>query len=215
MTKGFIFDLDGVIVDTAKYHFLAWQRLAHSLDIAFDEEDNEQLKGVSRKESLQWILKKGGKVLSLPDFEDAMALKNSWYIDYVGEMNEDGILAGVSDFLAEAKNLGVKLAIGSSSKNARLILTRIGLLQSFQFISDGTIISHSKPHPEVFLKAAEGLNLHPSDCVVFEDAEAGVAAALAGGFKAVGVGVESGLQKAHVQVASFVGQSAKTFVFDF
>lgn len=198
-----IFDLDGVIVDTAKYHFLAWQRLAQEMDIPFTEADNEQLKGVSRVESLKIILALGGKTLSQEAFDAKMTQKNEEFLGYISQMTPKDILSGVKQFLDELKENKVNIALGSASKNARTILTQIKMIDYFEVIMDGTNISEAKPNPEVFLKAAEGLGISPEFCVVFEDAEKGVEAAHQGGMRAVGVGSPEVLHKAEMIISGF------------
>ena len=196
--KAFIFDLDGVIVDTAKYHFKAWQRLAKELDIHFDEQDNEQLKGVSRKESLEKILEWGNKTISPEEKESLMQRKNEWYLEYVDQMPADEALPGAKEFLQAAKDLNLRIALGSASKNAVKILDKLQITDQFEAIIDGNKTTKSKPSPQVFLLGSEALNLDPADCVVFEDSVAGVEAAIKGDFKAVGVGDAKTLEKAHL-----------------
>lgn len=206
-SKACIFDLDGVIVDTAKYHYLAWKRLAAELGFEFTEKDNERLKGVSRMESLEILLSVGG--IRIDDEEKKMALaekKNNWYVEYIKQMTEDEVLPGVMDFLKLLKESGVKIAIGSASKNTMLILERIKLKDFFDVIIDGTKITKAKPDPEVFLKAAEELNVPPVECTVFEDAIAGVGAAKRACMKVVGVGDRNTLKDADRVIESFVGQ---------
>ncbi len=198
--KACLFDLDGVIVDTAKYHFIAWRDLAAKLGFVFTEQDNERLKGVSRMASLDILLEVGG--LSL---DDATKLKlaeekNCNYVAYIEKMNPDEILPGAERFLNELKSNGIKIALGSASKNAMTILNRLHLTDLFDAIIDGTKVSEAKPNPEVFLKGAEALGVNPAQCVVFEDAEAGVEAALAGGMLCVGIGSPHNLGKAHLVV---------------
>lgn len=186
--KGVIFDLDGVIVDTAKFHFLAWRKLANDLGFDFTQEQNEELKGVSRVYSLQKILHWGGIELSEKEFQRQMNLKNENYLSYVEEMNEDEILPGVSriiDFL-EANN--IPFALGSASKNARAILEKINLLEKFDAIVDGNDVSKAKPDPEVFLIAARQLGLNPQENIVFEDSVAGIQAANKANMLSIGVG---------------------------
>src|SRR6476659_7666795 len=153
--KACLFDLDGVIVDTAKYHFKAWKRLANELGINFTENENEQLKGVSRIESLQLILKWGGLEKNETELEALSTLKNSWYVEMINEMQADEILPGARELLTELRANGIKIALGSASKNSETILRKINLLNAFDAIVDGTIVSKSKPDPEVFLKGAE------------------------------------------------------------
>lgn len=183
-----IFDLDGVIVDTAKYHFLAWRRLAEELGITFTEHDNEMLKGVSRVESLNIILKLGNLSLAESEFNDALSKKNSWYLEYINTLDISEILPGVETFLADVRAKGMKTALGSASKNAVVILERLKLLDAFDTIVDGTHVSKAKPDPEVFLRAAENLDISPSKCIVFEDAAAGVEAAINAKMRVIGVG---------------------------
>ncbi len=186
--RGCIFDLDGVIVDTAKYHFMAWRRLAKELGFVFTLEDNEALKGVSRMASLEILLSKGGITVSEKEKETLAARKNGWYVEFISGMTPDEILPGSVNLLKALRKEGILTAIGSASKNAGTILDGIGLREMFDVIIDGNKISKAKPDPEVFLRGAEEMGLHPSTCVVFEDARAGIEAALAGGMKCVGVG---------------------------
>ncbi len=205
MIKACIFDLDGVIVDTAKYHFQAWRRLANEMGFDFTEADNEQLKGVGRMESLDVILRWGG--LSLPEKEkiELAERKNEWYKDLISHMQADEILPGVTDFLADLQSRGIRIALGSASKNAAEVIESIGLGNIFEVIIDGHKTTRSKPDPQVFLLAAEGLALPPAECIVFEDAESGIEAALAGGFFAVGVGNPEVLGKARLVIPGFAG----------
>ena len=176
--KGAIFDLDGVLVDTAKYHYQAWKRLANSVGVEFSLDDNEHLKGVSRAESLEIILKKGNIAKSAEEKQALMDVKNEWYLELAAEMNADEALPGAIPFLESCKSKGIKIALGSSSKNAPMILERLGITHLFDAIVDGNVVSKSKPDPAVFLTAAEKLGLAPSECIVFEDAISGVQAAL-------------------------------------
>jgi beta-phosphoglucomutase len=186
--RGFLFDLDGVLVDTAQYHFLAWQRMAAELGIHFGEAENEQLKGVSRAESLNRILAWGGKTLTDAEKQRWMTLKNDWYLDLVRGMPADDYLPGAQEFLGASRAAGIKVALGSASKNAPLILERLGWIPLFDALVDGNVVTASKPDPEVFLEGARRLGLKPEECVVFEDSEAGVEAARRGGMKVVGIG---------------------------
>ncbi|NJO03675.1 MAG: beta-phosphoglucomutase [Bacteroidia bacterium] len=201
--KACIFDLDGVIVDTARFHFLAWKRLAEALDIPFTEEDNEQLKGVSRVESLEIILQLGNRTLDAVVFEENMNLKNQWFLEYITRMTPKDILPGVREFIKELKAAQVRIALGSASKNARTILRQIEMLDDFEVIMDGTQITTAKPDPEIFLKAAEGLGIAPENCVVFEDAPKGIEAAHRAGMGAVGVGLPMNLAEAEVVITGF------------
>jgi len=198
-----IFDLDGVIVDTAHYHFLAWRRLANELGFDFDEAKNEQLKGVGRMESLDIILGWGKIEKSQAEKERLTAQKNEWYQAYIKEMKKEEILPGVQDFLDELRSRGVRLAVASSSKNAQTVLEVLGIQDDFGTIIDGTKITRSKPDPQVFQMAAEGLGVKPERSIVFEDAQSGVEAALKGNFYAVGVGKPEPLAEAHHVIAGF------------
>jgi len=186
--RGFLFDLDGVLVDTAQYHFLAWQRMAAELGIHFGEAENEQLKGVSRAESLNRILAWGQQSHSDAEKQHWMNLKNEWYLDLVRAMPAHDYLPGAHEFLVASRAAGIKVALGSASKNAPLILERLGWLPLFDALVDGNVVTASKPDPEVFLEGARRLGLPPEECVVFEDSEAGVEAARRGGMKVVGIG---------------------------
>lgn len=184
--KGIIFDLDGVLIHTDELHYRAWKELADHLGIYFDRKINERLRGVSRMDSLEIIL--GENHLSDTEKEVLAAEKNDKYRALLATLKPSDVTAEVREMLAALKEKGVKLAIGSSSKNARFILQQIGLIDEFDAISDGNNISRSKPDPEVFLKAAEFLRLSSDECIVVEDAEAGIAAANAGGFASAGYG---------------------------
>ena len=186
--KALLFDLDGVIVSTEKNHFEAWRETASKLGIPFSEHDNEALKGVNRVDSLMQILKLGNKTVSAEEFESLLVFKNDMYLDSITTLSKDDLLPGVHALLLQAKSMGVKIGLGSSSKNAPMILTRLGITDLFDVIIDGNGVTHPKPDPEVFLNGAKALALAPSDCLVFEDALSGIAAAKAGGFIAIGVG---------------------------
>lgn len=201
--KACIFDLDGVVVDTAKYHYLAWKRLANELGFDFSEEQNEMLKGVSRMDSLEILLKLGNKSFDEKTKEELAAKKNSWYVEYITKMTEDEILPGVKDFMTKLRQAGIKISLGSVSKNSMTILNSINLVEYFDAIIDGTKITHAKPDPEVFLKGAEALNVTPSECVVFEDAAAGIQGAVNAGMHSVGIGSPAILNKADKVVPGF------------
>ena len=186
--KACIFDLDGVIVDTAVYHYKAWKRLANELGFDFTEHDNEKLKGVSRTRSLELILQWGGVTKTEAEKEELAARKNNWYVEMIGQMKPDEILPGAKEFLVSCRAAGLKTALGSASKNSMMILEKIQLVNLFDAIIDGNKVSNPKPDPEVFLKGAEAVGVAPADCVVFEDAIAGIEAAKNGGMKAIGVG---------------------------
>ena len=187
-TKGFIFDLDGVIVDTAKYHFLAWKKLANDLGIDFTEEENEQLKGVSRVKSLEKILAWGNKTLSEKEFNAQMAKKNEDYLSHIAKMDESEILPDVPKILNYLSENNQPISLGSASKNARTILERVNLKEQFDAIVDGNDVTKAKPDPEVFLIAAKLLNVAPEDCIVFEDSVAGVEAANFANMISIGIG---------------------------
>lgn len=183
-----IFDLDGVICFTDRYHYLAWKALADEENIYFDEKINNRLRGVSRMESLEIILERAYKVYTDEEKVAMATKKNDIYKELLVQMSPADLPEDVAKTLKGLKEGGVKIAIGSSSKNARTILNQIGLGDAFDEISDGNNISNSKPDPEVFQKAAEMLGLDPKDCLVVEDAKAGIAAAKAGGFDCAGIG---------------------------
>ncbi len=198
--KGCIFDLDGVIVDTAKYHFMAWRRLAKELGFEFTLEQNEALKGVSRMASLEILLKTGGISMSEKEKEHLAARKNGWYVEFISGMTPDEILPGSIRLLKALRKQGILTAIGSASRNAGTILDGIKLRDMFDVIVDGNKIHKAKPDPEVFLRGAQEMKLHPSNCIVFEDAQAGIEAAIAGGMRCVGVGSPELLGKANLVI---------------
>lgn len=185
---GIIFDLDGVICSTDEYHFRAWKALADRLGIPFDREDNNRQRGVSRMESLEILLEKSDKAYSMEEKLAFAQEKNELYRTLLGAMSPVDLSPEVKNTLCALREKGLKLAIGSSSKNTPFILERIGLGDFFDAVADGNCITHSKPHPEVFLKAAEGIGLAPDVCLVVEDAKAGVEAAVAGGFDCAAMG---------------------------
>ncbi len=202
---GFIFDLDGVIVDTAKYHYLAWKDLAEELHIPFTIEDNERLKGVSRLQSFEIILEIGGRTMSDEEKEFYCTKKNDIYVSYIKKLEKDEILPGVRNFLETAKAEGILMSLGSASKNAAFILEKLELTDLLDAIVDGTLVSAAKPDPEVFLKGADLLSLKPENCIVFEDSAAGIEAAHRGGMKAIGVGLKSNLPEADEWITGFDG----------
>ncbi len=203
--KACLFDLDGVLVDTAIYHFQAWKILGENFNYQLSEEQNEQLKGVSRVESLIRILNWASYTATEEQKEIWLKEKNDNYLQLITHMNPSEILPGVVDFLGQIKADGYKIALGSASKNAEIILEKTHLTPWFDVIIDGNKVSKSKPDPEVFLKGAEGLGLLPSECIVFEDAQAGVDAAIAGGMKVIGIGEASVLGDANKVIPNFVG----------
>ena len=197
LIKACIFDLDGVIVDTARYHYLAWKRLAKELGIDLTLEDNERLKGVSRMRSMEIILEIGGISIGEHEKERLANKKNTWFVDYIERMAPEEIFPGVKLLIKEMRALGIKTALASSSKNAKTVIQLLHIRNEFDVVVDGTMITHTKPHPEIFLLAADRLGVEPEACLVFEDAEAGVEAALAAGMKCVGVGSPDMLKEAN------------------
>ena len=207
--KGCIFDLDGVIVDTAKYHYLAWKKIADEFGFVFTEKDNERLKGVSRMASLDILLSIGGVHLSEGEKLQVADKKNEIYLGYILKMTPDEVLPGVLTFLKTLRDQGIKISLGSASKNAKTILHQVGIENLFDAVADGTNVSKAKPDPEVFLKGAELLNLSPADCVVFEDARAGIEAAHRAGMKCVGIGDSVTLREADTVVGGFLDLSVE------
>jgi beta-phosphoglucomutase len=201
--KACLFDLDGVVVDTAHFHFLAWKNLSEKLGFDFTEHDNERLKGVSRMDSLAILLEIGKVNLTGPEKIRYAEEKNQLYLQYIRNMTPDDVLPGVKTFLSELKESGILLGIGSASKNARTILERVGLMAVFDVIVDGNLISQAKPHPEVFSLGAEMLQVDPSQCIVFEDAIAGIQAAHNAGMKCIGVGAAAVLHEADLVIPGF------------
>jgi len=202
-----LFDLDGVLVDTARYHYRAWKELAASLGFEFSVHDNERLKGVSRAASLEILLEVGGLAtrFSAQEKQILAARKNARYVEFLATMEPSEILPGVLALLGELRSRGVKTALGSASKNAPFILERLALAPWFDVLIDGNAVSKAKPDPEVFLLGARRLGIRPSDCVVFEDAEAGLQAAKAGGMFALGLGQPQDLPSADVVYPHLVG----------
>jgi beta-phosphoglucomutase len=194
--KAFIFDLDGVIVDTAKYHYLAWQKIATELNIDFTLEHNELLKGVSRVRSLDIILELGKVEASQEDKNRWLIQKNEEYLTYLVDMDQSEILPGVMSVLKFLKDNNQPIALGSASKNARPILEKTGIIHYFDAIVDGNDVTNAKPDPEVFLIAAKLLGTKPEDAIVFEDSVAGVQAANIGKMTSIGIGEEKTLHEA-------------------
>lgn len=193
-----IFDLDGVIVNTARYHYLAWKRLANELGFDFTEQDNERLKGVSRARSLEILLEIGNLSFDEASKQALAAKKNAWYVEYIRRMDASEILPGAAEYLSLLRKRHIKIALGSASQNAPLILERLGLTPLFDVIVDGHLVQRAKPDPEVFSRAAEALGISPAECVVFEDAEAGIEAAHRAGMGCVGIGDPLVLKNADV-----------------
>lgn len=200
--KACLFDLDGVLVDTAKYHYIAWKELADGLGFNFTEQDNERLKGVSRVASLNILLEIGGLEFSEAEKVLLADKKNNRYVEYISTMDSSEILPGALDFLKECRSEGIKVALGSASKNAMMILNNTGLTPYFDAIIDGTHTIVAKPDPEVFLLGAKALGMAPEHCVVFEDAEAGIEAATRARMISVGIGSPETLGAANIVVPS-------------
>lgn len=205
LTIACIFDLDGVLVDTAVYHYQAWKKLANSLGFDFTHAQNEQLKGVNRMRSLDKILAWGDIEKSDAEKEELAALKNTWYVDMISKMSPTEVLPGSLELLQELKDKGIKIALGSASKNSGLILEKTNLTHFFDAIVDGNAVTSSKPDPEVFLKGAELLHTPAENCIVFEDAAAGVEAAIAAHMAVVGVGTAENLPGADLIVKDLSG----------
>lgn len=212
MIKACIFDLDGVIVDTAKYHFIAWKWLAGELGFELSEADNEKLKGVSRMGSLEQILQWAGIDLDEHKKLELAGRKNDCYRKFIAKMKPKDVLPGVMSFLGELRQKGIAVALGSASKNAAYIIERVGLSETFQVIIDGTKTAKSKPDPEVFILGAAALGFSPEECIVFEDAAVGIDAALNGGFYAVGIGESSNLGHAHMVIPGFSNVCFQDFI---
>jgi beta-phosphoglucomutase len=201
--KAVIFDLDGVLVDTARYHDQAWEELATGFGYALTEADRHALKGRSRADSLEYILEQAG-------WEDAdpaqksrwLQAKNARYLELVEELTPHDAAEGAQDLLGRLREAGIKLALGSASQNATKVLSKIGMEGAFDSVVDGTRTTRSKPDPQVFEMAASDLGLEPKDCIVIEDAQAGIQAALAGGFRTIGLGDPLVLAQAHRVIAS-------------
>lgn len=187
--KGAIFDLDGVIVDTAKYHYLAWKELAAELGFEFKESDNERLKGVSRMRSLEILLEVGGIDATEEEKQVMAEKKNNRYVEMLQSLDSSELLEGAEAYLRQLKSDGVRISLGSASKNAPLILDKLGIRDLFDAVVDGNSVSKAKPDPEVFLKGAEMLGLDPADCVVFEDSQAGIEAARNAGCGVIAIDV--------------------------
>ena len=200
---GFIFDLDGVIVDTAKYHYLAWKKLANELGFEFTEEQNELFKGVSRKRCLEILLQIGKIEATQEQFDTWMTEKNVDYLTYIDKMDESEILPDVPKILKFLRERNVPIALGSASKNAKHILEKVKLLPYFDYIVDGNNVSKAKPDPEVFLIAARKLKVSPEDCIVFEDAVAGIEAANNAKMISIGIGEARVLSEADYNFNDF------------
>ena len=198
--EGIIFDLDGVITDTSEFHYQAWKKLADEEGIPFDREANEKLRGVPRRESLLGIL--NGRPATEEQIQDMMKRKNKYYVEMMQSITEQDLLPGVADLLEQLQAAGIKIALGSASKNARTVIERLGIANKFMAIADGYSVAKSKPAPDLFLFAAEKLGLSPDKCIVVEDAAAGIQAGLAAGMKVVGLGPKERVGKAHIVLPS-------------
>ena len=207
--KGFIFDLDGVIVDTAKYHYLAWKKLANELGFEFTEEQNEMFKGVSRKRCLEILLDLGKIEATQDQFDTWMVEKNIDYLSYIDKMDESEILPKVKKVLKYLKKKGQPIALGSASKNAQPILEKVDLLSYFESIVDGNSVTKAKPDPEVFLIAASDLKMKPEDCIVFEDSVAGIQAANIANMISIGIGDKKILHEADYNFKDFTEMDKK------
>lgn len=201
--KAFIFDLDGVIVGTDEYHYLAWKQVASGENIYFDKEINNRLRGVSRMESLEIILENAESKYTPEEKQLLAEKKNEIYKILLANLTPNDRFEGVTETLEEMKKRGYRIAIGSSSKNTPFILERLGYRNYFDAVSDGNNITHSKPDPEVFLKAAEMLGLDPGECYVVEDADSGIDAAKAGKFTAIGIGPAASYVKTDIPISRF------------
>lgn len=199
-----IFDLDGVLVDTAKYHFQSWKQLSHHLGFTIEDTIEEQLKGISRMDSLNIILQYGNYEASQNEKEELARLKNDWYLERIKEMNQSEVLEGVIPFLEQLEEQNIKVAVGSASKNAKTIIDKVKLGNYFEYIVDGNMVEKTKPNPEVFNKAANFLQTHPKHAIVFEDSYKGIEAAQIGGFYAVGIGLPENLDNADLVIPNFI-----------
>jgi len=203
MIRGFIFDLDGVITDTAEYHYRGWKRLADEEGLPFSREDNEHLRGVPRRESLMLILK--DRIYAEENIQEMMERKNNYYLALIKEITPRDLLPGARELLEEIRAAGLKNALGSASKNAGEVIERLGIRDLFEAIVDGFSVERQKPAPDLFLHAANQLGLSPAESVVVEDAAAGIEAAIAGGFRSVGLGPQERVGRAEVVFPSLAG----------
>ena len=200
--QALIFDLDGVLTDTAEFHFIAWQAIAFQLGLSFTAADNEALKGVDRQGSLQLILDKGELTLSEEQFEQLLFAKNQHYLQLIDDISPENLFPGVLDCFVALKAAGVKIGLASASKNAAFVVDKLGISELFDFIGDANAVAKSKPAPDIFLSVAAGLGLAPEVCIGVEDAVAGVTAIKAAGMFAVGIGERSILTEADIVFAS-------------
>lgn len=207
MIKAFLFDLDGVITDTSEFHFLAWQKLGQDLGIPFSREDNDALRGISRRESLRLLLQ--GHEVTEDEALDYMERKNNYYLELVNKMGPENLLPGAREMLVETLRMGLKRAIVSVSKNSRLVIEKLDIGGLIDGLIDGHAPARSKPFPDLFLLGAQLLEFEPHECLVIEDATAGIQAAHAAGMKAVGLGPVERVGKAELVLPSLEGQSAR------
>lgn len=201
--KAFIFDLDGVLVDTAEYHYRGWKRLADEEGLPFDRKENEALRGISRRESLLLILK--GRTLPEEKIQEIMERKNRYYLEFIRDVTPADMLPGASELLQEIRAAGLKSAVGSASKNASQVVQQLGIASLLDAVSDGYSVANPKPAPDLFLHAAAQLGVPPAECVVVEDAAAGIQAAQAGGFRSVGLGPAERVGAADLVLPSLAG----------
>ncbi len=210
MIRAFLFDLDGVLTDTSEYHYQAWQHLADDEGLPFNRADNEALRGVGRRESLNAMLK--GRPIDEATAEAWMERKNSYYVELIGRMTRKDLLPGALELLAELRQAGIKIAIASASKNAPLVLDRLGLWPAVDAVVDGNAVTRSKPAPDLFLAAAAKLGVPPAECVVVEDAAAGVDAGIAAGMLTLGLGPQERVGHATLFLPSLEGAHLDTIL---
>lgn len=208
--RAFLFDLDGVITDTAEYHYLAWQKLADEEGIPFSRQEADSMRGLSRRDSLRVLL--NGRTIAEETAQAWMVRKNNYYLQMLERLTPDSLLPGVRRLLMEARDSGISLAVASASRNAHLVLDRLGVLPLFDAIGDGHSVVNPKPAPDLFLWTAGRLNANPRQAVVFEDARAGVEAALAGGFWVVGIGSAVSSERSHIHVPDLGDVSVTSIV---
>jgi beta-phosphoglucomutase len=209
--KAVIYDLDGVITDTAKYHYDSWKWVGSQLEYTLTEKQNMKLKGVGRKESLDKILKWSGARISEAEKQSLLNRKNQMYLEYIDTMAPDEVFPGFKEFNKKAKSEGIKVAVGSSSRNAIRIIDKLDLVLAFHAIVDGGMTPNSKPEPDIFLLAAEKLQLKPEECLVVEDSQAGLTAAKKAGMKSILYGKDKGLKGAHMQIDNWLSADLDQF----
>jgi beta-phosphoglucomutase len=197
-TSAVIFDLDGVLTDTAEFHFIAWQATANQLDIEFNKKDNEKLKGVDRENSLKYILNKGNIVVNTAKFKELLNEKNAHYLTLINDIDSSYLFDGVLNCFTILKRAGIKIGLASASKNASLVIHKLGIESLFDFVGDAASVEHSKPAPDIFLSVAKGLQVAPESCIGIEDAVAGVSAIKSAKMFAVGIGEASVLTQADI-----------------